>query len=74
MWGIQFCDAAELEPKLQNVSLGSSPSKKSLQKSESQESKEYLLVDYPNFENRGSFNLRFFNSSFLLFQLKLNIF
>eukprot|EP00111_Clytia_hemisphaerica_P006851 TCONS_00019802-protein len=52
MWGIQFCDAAELEPKLQNVSLGSSPSKKSLQKSESQESKEYLLVDYPKFENR----------------------
>jgi len=52
MWGIQFCDAAELEPKLQNVSLGSSPSKKSLQKSECQESKEYLLVDYPKFENR----------------------
>ena len=48
MWGVQFCDASELEPKLRPVTI--SPP---LQKNDSEESKEYLMVDCPDFENRG---------------------
>jgi len=54
MWGIQFCDAAEFEPKLHQVSLTSnSPGSTKSNDRSSLDSKEYLLVDYPNFENRG---------------------
>ena len=63
MWGVQFCDASELEPKLRQVTLSptatTSPEpteKPTLQKNVSQDSnKEYLLVDYPDFDNRGEF-------------------
>ena len=66
MWGIQFCDAAELEPQLQKVSLASNSPTKSSEVG-SLDSKEYLLVDYPNFENRGEKNLRCVVCSIFLF-------
>ena len=53
MWGVQFCDASELEPKLRPVTI--SPTHPPLQKNNSADSKEYLMVDCPDFENRGNY-------------------